>query len=208
MEWLDLERQRGAFRVVALEQKKTFEACGVRVSLSLDRIDELEDGSRVVLDYKTGQVRPAGWFGERPGEPQLPLYAVACRDGGGNAALAGVAAAQIRPQGPAFAGVVRDEGILPGLPVRRKGPLAEAAASWPAVLDDWSGVLERLAARFHSGAAEVDPKNGLRTCRESYCELGPLCRIRERLARSGDESGSAADGTGPGGQGAEGRQRG
>ena len=42
------------------------------------------------------------------------------------------------PEGPAFAGVVRDEGILPGLPVRRKGPLAEAAATWPAVLDEWS----------------------------------------------------------------------
>ena len=119
LDWLNLERQRAAFRVVELEQRKIFEAGGVRVRLSLDRIDQLEDGSHVVLDYKTGQVGPARWFGERPEDPQLPLYGVACRASDSDTALAGVAFAQIRPDRAGFIGVVREAGILPGLPAGR-----------------------------------------------------------------------------------------
>jgi probable DNA repair protein len=208
LEWLRLERQRGAFRVVELEQKRTFEAGGVRVSLTLDRVDELEDGTRVVLDYKTGEIKPTGWFGERPDDPQLPLYGAASRAGKGGAALSGVAFAQIRPDRAGFSGVVRDAGILPGLPAGRPAPLAEATANWPAVLDDWADVLERLAAAFREGGAEVDPRNGLDTCRQGYCELGPLCRIRERLAAPGGDSGDETDEPGVADHDSEGWRRG
>jgi RecB family exonuclease len=163
----------------------------------IDRVDQLEDGSRVILDYKTGRVRPAWWFGERPEDPQLPLYGVASRsaDGGRDGAngLAGVAFAQVRPDRLGFSGVVRGDDVLPDLPVNRKGPLKEAAEQWPRVLDEWSVVLERLAAEFAAGEAGVDPKNGLNTCREHYCELAPLCRIRETLP---GEAGDGGDGPG------------
>jgi ATP-dependent helicase/nuclease subunit B len=187
LEWLALERQRSSFRVLDREHSLTFDAGGLGVSLVLDRIDELEDGTRVVLDYKTGEARPADWFGERPHDAQLPLYGVASRSAAGGAAPAAVAFAQIRPEGVAFSGVVREGGILPGLPAARKGPLTEAAANWPAVLDEWADVLARLADAFRAGGAEVDPKQGLVTCRRGYCELGALCRIRERLAAPGDD---------------------
>lgn len=207
LEWLSVEGQRGAFRVVELEHRKTFETGGLRVSLSLDRIDELDDGTRVVLDYKTGEVKPARWFGERPEDPQLPLYGAASRAGEGGA-LAGVAFAQIRPDRAAFSGVVRDAGILPGLPAGRPAPLAEATEHWPAVLDDWSDVLERLAAAFREGGAEVDPRNGLETCRQGHCELGPLCRIRERLAAPGADAGDQTDEPGVADHGLEGWRHG
>ena len=187
MDWLELERGRAPFRVVDLEQHRTFELGGVRVKLFVDRIDELEDGARVVVDYKTGRVRPSGWFGERPHDPQLPLYGVASSAGSGGRPLAAVAFAQIRADRVGFSGVARDSGILPGLPASRPPPLLQAAANWPAVLDDWAGVLERLATAFHAGRAEVDPKNGLNTCRQGHCELAPLCRIRERLPGPGED---------------------
>jgi len=186
MRWLELERQRGPFAVVGYEQEQPFDAAGLRIRVCLDRIDELEDGSRVILDYKTGQVRPAKWFGDRPEDPQLPLYAVAASGVDGAGPLAAVAFARIRPETCAFSGVVREPGILPGLPVSRKGPLSEASETWPAVLDDWSAVLTSLARDFRLGAAPVDPKHGLRTCEESYCELAALCRVRERLPGADD----------------------
>jgi hypothetical protein len=34
-------------------------------------------------------------------------------------------------------------------------------------------------ADFLAGQAAIDPKNGTRTCEDSWCELRSLCRIRE-----------------------------
>ncbi len=34
----------------------------------------LPDGREIILDYKTGQLKSRGWEGDRPDEPQLPLY--------------------------------------------------------------------------------------------------------------------------------------
>jgi ATP-dependent helicase/nuclease subunit B len=189
--WLEIERQRSPFRVVGFEEHQALTVAGVQVNLKLDRIDELEDGARVVLDYKTGQVRPSAWFGERPDDPQLPLYGVAARSALGESAAAGsvaaVAFAQIRPDKAGFSGVVRGAGVLPDLPARRKGELRDAAENWPQVLEDWSAVLDRLGAAFREGTAEVDPKNGLATCRSSYCELAALCRIHQRDTGTGDD---------------------
>lgn len=196
--WLEVERQRSPFRVIGFEEQREFCAGGVQVNLKLDRIDELEDGARVVLDYKTGQVTPARWFGDRPEDPQLPLYGVAAQQAGGDGPVAAVAFAQIRADQAAFSGVVRGEGVLPGLPVNRKGDLRQATGQWPRVLEDWRVVLESLGAAFSGGAAEVDPKRGLATCASTHCELAALCRVHERLSGSGDEDaredGGAQDG--------------
>jgi len=199
--WLDIERQRSPFRVVGFEEKHEFMAGGVRVNLKLDRIDALEDGSWVVLDYKTGKVTPSRWFGERPEDPQLPLYGVAAhtaRSIGEEAAapVAAVAFAQIRPDKAAFSGVVRGDGILPGLPANRKGDLKDATDHWPQVLEDWRDVLDRLGQAFSAGTAEVDPKSGLVTCRSSYCELAALCRIHEYAGLGQADADSPGEGDG------------
>ena len=39
---------------------------------------------------------------------------------------------------------------------------------------------------FLAGEAAIDPKNGRKTCRNSYCELQPLCRIDELEQRQKD----------------------
>jgi len=197
--WLDIERGRSPFRVVGFEEHHVFRTGGVQVNLKLDRIDALEDGSRVVLDYKTGKVTPSRWFGERPEDPQLPLYGVAAHTAqspGRDEAvpMAAVAFAQILPDKAAFSGVVRGEGVLPGLPVNRKGDLKDATEQWPQVLEDWRAALERLGQAFSAGAAEVDPKNGLVTCRNTYCELAALCRIHEHASVNRDDAESLEEG--------------
>jgi probable DNA repair protein len=181
IDWLELERQRSPFRVVAFEQEALVEAGGLQLRVVMDRIDELEDGRQLIIDYKTGRVSPAGWFGERPDDPQLPLYALAHS----GAELAGLAFAQLRGDGLKFTGVVSDGDVLPGLPLSR-GPLAEAANRWPSVLADWSQAIAGLAAEFRAGRAEVAPKNGLHTCERTYCRLAPLCRVRAAVAGEAD----------------------
>ncbi len=74
--WLQVERQREPFEVEQLDEgKQSVRHANLEFSLRIDRIDRLADGSRVLIDYKTGMVA-VDWRGERPDNPQLPLYAL------------------------------------------------------------------------------------------------------------------------------------
>ena len=176
MQWLQIEKQRAAFRVVDFEKEVRAEVNGINVHLWLDRIDELEDGRKLVIDYKTGSVNPSQWFGERPEEPQLPLYSMVEGEG-----ICAVLFAQLKAAEMKFSGIVEEAGLIPGLPPTRKGPLQQATEQWPQVLEDWQHTINQLAEDFRQGRAEVDPKKP-DTCASSYCELSGLCRIDEQNA--------------------------
>lgn len=185
LQWLELEKQRVPFHVVEMEEKHAAIAGGVRVQLKVDRIDALADGRQLVIDYKTGEVMPGQWFGERPDEPQLPLYSMVVED-----YVAGVLFAQVRAGGMAFIGVAEEEGLVPGVKSFEKLRQTRDASSWSVVLRDWRATMERLGEAFHNGEAAVDPKQYPVTC--SYCDLKPLCRINE-LREGADESSSKED---------------
>lgn len=179
LEWLAVEKQRAPFKVIALEKEVNTEINGVGVHLWVDRIDQLLDGRKVIVDYKTGKVTPSHWFGERPDEPQLPLYS-AIEDGD----IAAVLFGQIKAGDLGYKGVVQDEDIIQGLPPSRGNTrLKEVASQWPAVLIEWKETIAHLASDFKAGHASVDPKKGTNTCESSYCELMPLCRIHEQMER-------------------------
>ncbi len=74
----------------------------------------------------------------------------------------------------ASARLAAEPDLLPGRSNQWKGQ----HASWSALVDYWSDVLERLAISFAAGDAAVDPKRLPQTCR--YCDLPTLCRINER----------------------------
>jgi len=171
-DWLAIEKQRTPFTVLAPESGRTASIGGVTVKLVIDRVDELVDGSRVVIDYKTGTPKLNHWFGARPEEPQLPIYSLV-EDG-----VAAVTYAQLRRGDSRFIGVAATAGVGPG--IEPMSEIAEAAAqeTWEGLLAEWRRVVEALGGAFLAGDARVDPKNGSKTCK--YCDLGPLCRIRER----------------------------
>ncbi len=160
LEWLDVERSRPAFTVEAREAQQTVEIGGLRLHVKLDRVDALESGGRMILDYKTGQASPSEWDGERPAAPQLPLYAVTTDD------VRAIAFARLRAGEVGL--LARGEGLEPARGDER---------DWPRVMVDWRRVLEGLAADFRAGRAAVDPrKPGVCT----HCPLGMLCRIHEQ----------------------------
>jgi ATP-dependent helicase/nuclease subunit B len=168
-EWLEIEKQRAPFRVVAREQDEQVELTGLALSLKVDRIDALEDGSRIVLDYKTGKSGSAGsWDRDRLEEPQLPLYAVVVSGGLGGLALAKVR----RDDHRGFQGVVTADGILPGRSVTR---IDGGTEGMTARVERWRTQLEALAGELTGGQARVDPLPG--AC--DYCGLDLLCRRRE-----------------------------
>lgn len=183
--WLEQDRQRGAFAVVAIEDKRSLAIGPLVLNARLDRVDQTADGRRIIIDYKTGTANAAAVLGERPDEPQLPLYLVAAEP-----EAAAVAFAQVRAGKQGYIGLARDGDLLPGVKAYADSRQRGEHGVWPALVAAWQAELERLATQFAAGHAEVDPKRPPQTCQ--YCDLGPLCRIRERSGEViGDEEGEA-----------------
>lgn len=165
--WLALEKTRSNFSVLAIEEPFTFTIGKLVLRLQVDRIDALNDGSHIIIDYKTGSPSPNSWFGERPDEPQLPLYAL--HD---SRRVKGLAFAQIRSQNVKFNGITAEVGVLPNV--------KPSSTPWENLLEQWENNLTALANDFCSGQSQVDPKKYPTTCQ--YCHLGSLCRINERVS--------------------------
>ena len=175
--WLRLEAARAVpFRVERQESAERDVAIGpLRLSLRLDRVDKTEQGA-VLIDYKTGFVGASAWQGERPDEPQLPLYAALA----GKMRLHGVAFGMVKPgEGMKLAGYAEGPGILTGRPVTiETGNLEEQ-------VERWRGVLEELARRFVEGDTRVSPKVYPGTCQ--YCAHRLICRLDVPSLHAEDE---------------------
>ena len=166
-EWLELETRRSPFEVIRMEMERNVRIGGMDLRIRPDRVDKLANGTYVVIDYKTGPQSPRRIDGDRPDEPQLPIYAVTS-----DVSLSGVAFGVARLGELKFSGVVASDGVLPGLK-----PVADSP-SFPNRVREWGEVLDRIATDFRTGVATVDPKNGDQTCR--YCWLDALCRVGGR----------------------------
>lgn len=169
-EWLELERRRAPF-TVHTEKRETLSFGGLSIDTQIDRLDELADGGHVIIDYKTGKPNIGHWFGERPREPQLPLYSLVPR-----LRPVAVAFGQLRVGDMKITGVARDAGVLPGVEAHDPSKLALAQGDWNTLFRNWRATLDTLGGDFRQGRAVVDPRDA-EACR--YCHLTALCRIHE-----------------------------
>ena len=169
-EWLALERGRPPFAAVAIEKKVELSVAGLAMQGRIDRMDRLADGTHAVIDYKTGaRVTPKDWEGDRPDDPQLPLYAISLP-----LEVSAAAFAKLRAGDMKFSGFSAAKDAIPGV---------KQALDWPAMAAGWKSALEGLAREYASGHAAVEPKRGLATCRR--CDLHTLCRVHEKLSALG-----------------------
>ena len=151
--WLDIEQARKAFSVSAREQKINFQLGELNLSLRIDRIDQLEDGSIMLIDYKTGSASIKGFADERPEEPQLLLYALATELETSEQSLAALAFAQVSAgKGVALKGVTNQTDLAPGLSDLEASGLEK---NWALTLDLWRERLTSLAEEFCAGNAEM-----------------------------------------------------
>ncbi len=176
LELLALDAQREPFTVLHVEESHVVDVGGVQVCVVLDRVDRLGDGSYALVDYKTGRdARPAAWLGERPEQPQLPLYVrtVAPEEVGA------VAFATLRKGHTGYAGWARRDGVFSALTtfdVASK-PFREYA-DWKALLEQWERRLDALGREHAQGDASLAP-DPTQACR--HCHLSGLCRSAEAV---------------------------
>jgi ATP-dependent helicase/nuclease subunit B len=167
--WLEIERQREPFEVETLEHgSEAARHAGLEFKVRIDRVDRLADGARVLIDYKTGRAA-TDWRGERPDNPQLPIYALLHPE-----ALVAVAYGRVNASECAFIAETERPAVFK--PRGQKTPL-EGMASLAALVQVWSRRIESLAADFAAGRAAVAPT--VHACKT--CRLHALCRVPAAL---------------------------
>lgn len=169
-EMLGIERKRAPFKVRALEVEERFAVGEAVLALVIDRIDELDAGGEIIIDYKTGRPSATRWLGPKRDLPQLPLYAVARSQ-----PQSGLAFARVNLREPGFSGMAGERGVGPGFRTPGEFRAAEhKARTFAEQLEDWRHWVTALITDHVAGVARVDPVSDL-TCRE--CSLAALCRV-------------------------------
>jgi RecB family exonuclease len=165
LKWLDLELQRGPFTVKQREERTPIPIGPLRLKVQPDRVDEVEGGV-VLVDYKTGyHAHPSNWLGERPDDPQLPLYSLLVEPKRLRALLFG----RLRPGSEMkWQGLAANQTILPS---EKRQTIADLELR----RNEWQMVLATLAENFAEGRADANPKSIVVNCKG--CAQRLLCRI-------------------------------
>jgi probable DNA repair protein len=161
-QWLEIERQRQPFEVKQTEKKKQLSLGQLNISLIIDRLDSV-NGETLVIDYKTGTVKADVWLGDRPVDPQLPLYILASEP-----EPIGCTFALLKGNDQKFLGISKDQ-IIQGV---------KASEDWQLQVEDWRHSIAKLAEEFTQGKAILHSFN---TAQFNYqSDLIPFNRWNEQ----------------------------
>lgn len=162
--YLDLEKQRPPFKVIYIEHQTTFTLNQLNIKLRVDRIDELDNGDYIVIDYKTGATTISSLSDERLTEPQMPIYVLASKK---NKALL---YAQLQQRNIINKGISENELDIKGVKSIEK----HKNISWQTQLDNWQVKLDTLSDEFINGEITAKPSSEA-LCKN--CDFTTLCGL-------------------------------
>jgi probable DNA repair protein len=180
LDWLNQEKNRTQdFTVISLELPLTFSCEGLVFDLKVDRIDELENGTLLILDYKTGNSSKSLWLDSRLKDPQMPVYYFAHENRVGALCFANT-------KGLNFNGVSESDVGIKGICVvetNNNGKLKNFE-SWDQLDRHWKQCINTLVNEVKDGFASVTPESpGI--C--NFCGRQSLCRINQHQATPGQD---------------------
>ncbi len=174
-DWMQLEKLRPAFSVNALESSSQININQLPINIRLDRIDELSDGSLMLIDYKTGKNNINAILKESLTDPQLPIYAVFHDK---NTQFEGIAFAGVNQADMGYNGIIHenktqeknDAWYVESIHLKKNELNIH---NWKELVEYWKKSLIQLADDFCEGDARVDP---LEPSVCEHCEMKTLCR--------------------------------
>lgn len=134
-QFVRLESGRSDFQVQSIESKLEFVAGNVKLLLRFDRIDQFEDGTIAILDYKTGAKKRLLNRANEVQDIQLFVYAAAVE-----AQVSALALVNIDSREISFDGAGRDYTDV---------------AAWPALLAEVSQHIDTACRALEAGAGSV-----------------------------------------------------
>lgn len=173
--WLILECEREPFVAAQVEERHAIVTDGLTLSVRLDRMDQLDDGSRVVIDYKGGGKLPAvvtDWQRERPVHLQLPAYAAVLAQEGVLDSIAGLVLVRLHASGQPPVGLLRQDIGLEGPTLFEKANYQDA--DWSVTMQRLKDVVYALIGEFTSGRASN--QSWSRTDMQ-FCDVPALLRF-------------------------------
>ena len=161
-QYIDLEKNREFFEVVGTESEAQVDIAGLKFSTRIDRMDRLKDGSKLIIDYKTGKNIGISKLINQPLEQaQLPIYAISNE-------VDGVAFATINSQDCQFKAITKNKNDLP-----MSSQSINRMPEWKKQVSDWKDELVQASQKFQNGHAEVLPSS--HAC--DFCDYDLLCRV-------------------------------
>ncbi len=161
--WLEFEKTRLPFAVIATEKDLDLPLAGKLIHIKIDRIDQLNDGKILLIDYKTSRVdnfNPTSWLDERAESIQLPLYASALEK------IDGIALAGMNHNYTGLIGLraADSESLAPLMPTEFTGQELQ---------EFWYHQCHQAVKEYSAGNASINPKE--QAC--INCDLTSLCQI-------------------------------
>ena len=106
-EYIKLEKNREYFQVIKTESESKVDVIGLQFSTRIDRMDQMKDGTNLIIDYKTGQnVSLSQLTGDPLDQAQLPIYAI-------TNPVAGIAFATVNSNDCQFKAITKNKFDLP-----------------------------------------------------------------------------------------------
>ena len=183
LRWIEIESKRTIpFDVIAREVSHEWESHGMSLSFKIDRVDQLPDGGRVIIDYKSKTGNSLGDWTRTPIKaPQLPCYSEVIDD------VVAVAVASVTSDKPGYRPIGAAMGVRSDAAAQREME-EKAGLSWTELKRQWTDELDRLVADFIRGSAVATPS--AKACR--YCDYAAICRAK---VHDGGDDGEEADET-------------
>ena len=160
--YIDLEKTREYFQVIETESESQVDINGLKFSTRIDRMDEMKDGSKLIIDYKTGKnVKLSQLISEPLDQAQLPIYAITHE-------VDGVAFATVNSNDCQFKAITKNKYDLP-----LSSQSVNRMPEWKNQVSQWKIELTSASKQFQNGKAEVLPHAN--AC--DFCDYDLLCRV-------------------------------
>lgn len=170
-DWLQTEKQRPTFTVIAEEKQVEFSIEERKLKMRIDRIDQTQD-KQILIDYKTKSVSLSKLLNAPVLEPQLPLYTLYLTQIGDTPAAAMFGT--INSQKISMEGIADEDFIFGDLVTPNKVRNGEFKGDWAELVEWWTTQIQTQVRQLVSG--DVTTRNNNAQMLSFYQYLSPAIR--------------------------------